>query len=94
MEYTKSNWEVHGGVVETAFAPAGAVIAQVNTATNHWEANAHLIAAAPDMYEALQGLLVVTPSSFANRGLKSARENALQALAKAQGVMKEVSKDV
>ena len=65
MNYTKGEWHNHKGIIETHYAPRGAVIAEVNSATSQWEANAHLIAAAPDMYEALR---LLTNLYIANRG--------------------------
>lgn len=54
MECTKGEWKEHGEIIETDYAPNGAVIASINSATKQWEANAHLIAAAPDMLMALK----------------------------------------
>src|SRR5574343_237264 len=61
--------------------------------------NAHLIAAAPAMYEALQALVEVFPSVVkmttygVSMGISKIHDNAVAALAQAEG-RKEVSEDV
>lgn len=49
------------------------------------EANAHLIAAAPEMYEALQAMLTLAPDPLGGVTYRAIRERALAALAKAEG---------
>ena len=84
MDYTKGEWEIekkeHGflGVTTTETG----ICSQIAT-----EANAHLIAAAPDMYEALRELakaydveLPLTDCDHPRYWVK-----AIQALAKAEG---------
>jgi len=68
MEYTKGEWENEEDGVITA--TDGKQIASVFPRDRL--ANAHLIAAAPDMYEALRALAVFLDSAF-------------KALAKAEG---------
>ena len=42
-EYTRIPWFNHNGIIETDYAPRGAVICQINEATTKWEANAQRI---------------------------------------------------
>ena len=89
VNYTKSEWKLHGLTIETHYPPNGHVIATMNNIGNRVQADAHLIAAAPDMYEALR-LLV---GRFANMEKKYTYPMALdlprvwaeKALAKAEG---------
>jgi hypothetical protein len=48
-------------------------------------ADAHLIAAAPEMYEALQAMLTLAPDPLGGVTYRAIRERALAALAKAEG---------
>lgn len=90
MEYTKEKWKVEGD----CYIIAGeehkhSLIANIATANNDYEANAHLITSAPDMYEALKGLepmlislcngtIIVHPTMI------GIAVNGLKALAKAE----------
>ena len=86
MEYTKGEWMLRkdGMTVETAHAPCGHVIAMMNGIGDKVQADAHLIASAPDLYEALKEaeqhliMLGAKSDSYARRNIK-------QALAKAEG---------
>ena len=106
MEYTKGEWKytrpqigTSGGVICTMIEPHYMPDCGDNTWYNGcvktMETNAHLIAAAPDMYEALKAL---TKHYIANQGISGEFivcitpegipeywENAKQALAKAEG---------
>lgn len=54
MEYTKDKWEISKGIDGAVVYGADAgTITSVPMDLQAWEANAHLIAAAPDLYEAL-----------------------------------------
>lgn len=55
--YTKGKWEVRSGILNTKdiFITSGETdIAKIFWQLSSAEANAHLIASAPDMYEALK----------------------------------------
>lgn len=71
-------WQVHDGsdaiVCSTMFCMAG-----------NKEANAHLIAAAPDLYEALSRIESIIEGAFPNLNDGEAMRDARAALAKARG---------
>lgn len=56
MNYTKGNWFFNGYCVENG----SHVVAEINRIGDHWRDDAHLIAAAPEMYEACRALLKKT----------------------------------
>ena len=85
MDYTKGRWEVETGALTklTYIIANGFHIATVLPVESEEEeeANAHLIAAAPDLYEALRSLASVCRDiSYTHSELIRAR----QALAKAE----------
>jgi len=82
MNYTKDEWKLHGLLIETDYAPDGHVIAEMNNIGDKVQADAHLIAAAPDMYEALRELFDSLGGSYIGFPLKVV-ERVEQALAKA-----------
>jgi len=62
MEYTKGEWildfsEEHNGVI-SIYVPKKGTVAKIFTRScDDYEANAHLIAAAPSLYEALKHII-------------------------------------
>jgi len=90
MKYTKGEWKVSrvraldNYAVKAEADIGGLGIAMVNYRIDRNEqlANAHLIAASPMMYEALQMVLRMSEEEYINRFLLSA---VRQALAKAEG---------
>ena len=87
--YTKGEWKLAKGRRDQIMTNNGILIAQMpsyirgsagHVPVKETEANANLIAAAPDMYEALKGLLSVSFALFTPE-YKAARE----ALTKAEG---------
>lgn len=84
MEYTKGEWEVKGYPSGRYIQTNEIIIAQVwgQKPMAETEANAQLIASAPDLYEALAYLNEhCSPEMFSNY----AREKCRKALAKAEG---------
>ena len=57
-KHTPGPWNLHQGKNDFA-VEAGGTICQGDDTMRDWEANAHLIAAAPELLEALNGLLMV-----------------------------------
>lgn len=54
MEHTKGEWEVSKGIDGAViYEPDTGTVASVPMDLQGWEANAQLIAAAPDLYDAL-----------------------------------------
>lgn len=85
MEYAKRDWTSKGLIIQCS--PNGSVIATANRhpfAQGEGEANAHLIASAPDLYEALKGLLWITDVVEPSQKLGEYRTIARQALSKAE----------
>lgn len=88
MEYTKGEWKIKpigGGITPFIYEIRGNSEEFIGRAKTL--ANAHLIAAAPDMYEALQTLseqLTGANISF-SQDMFDAKRNARKALAKAEG---------
>ena len=86
IEYTKGEWKVVSGMVETS---TGIPIARMDrepgngTIPVERDVNAHLIAAAPDMYEACQ----LVDRAWVGDGvdMATAVDAVLLALAKAEG---------
>lgn len=101
MEYTKGEWEVtkwasHPNIhVSVEDGKGFRFIANCGNPKDDTlptnpdaEANAHLIAAAPDMYEALKELIdhmTMTKGAFARPTLADVKRMADKALAKAEG---------
>lgn len=57
MSYTKGEWTLNiGDDGAVIYEPDIGTIAEIPIDIMGWEANAHLIAAAPDMYEALKSV--------------------------------------
>lgn len=80
--FTPGPWEAHGCEV----VGSGFIVATVNwhSGHNHERANARLIAAAPDLYEALQDCAAVCAGETMSKGgLVAALEKARDALARA-----------
>ena len=96
MNYTKGEWGL-GSLDDEPFARSelsiyredGRKIAEIMRegflAMEEAEANAYLIAAAPDMYEALKGILEDADNGSFTTLAGSIRELAKQALAKVEG---------
>ena len=93
MEYTKGEWKVSKPFKEIPYSVSSNEkypIARLGF-TQEDEANAQLIASAPDMYEALKKFELLFPISRLAKGLPSqmmigdAIEKARQAIAKAEG---------
>lgn len=95
MSYTKGEWEVRG---DDAYIVCGkkTIAAPINTLSSEKDStlgleemleNAHLISAAPDMYEALEAFILYLEKPHPeNKQLKvKALEVAEKALAKARG---------
>ena len=84
MDYTKSKWHNHNGIIETHYSPDGHVIAMMNNVGDKVEADGNLTAAAPEMYEALKELM-----ERVNGGIRfplmSTVNKANEAIAKAEG---------
>lgn len=92
-EFTEGPWYVDGRMVSTS--PIQSVCAMIDfdsfggeVPAHNWKANAHLIAAEPEMYEALEWLETYArvqvdryPDAEDNKGWK----RILSALAKARG---------
>jgi len=102
LNYTKGNWYIDCNNADDATRDYDVFawiegskqypchIAEINHCTEEVEANAHLISAAPDMYEALKKTqLLVSSIDTDNLVDKSAKDTALsvikKALAKAKG---------
>ncbi len=94
MHYTKGKWVKQGLLVATVSQPQGigVIVADCRTSSNlnEVEANAHLIASAPDMYEALGIIKRTTESSgesihYLQNALRVITHIAKEALAKAEG---------
>ncbi len=102
MNYTKGNWEVYKGhdgqfadepYILSASSPAdpqecNPPIARIMHIVNKTGANAHLIAAAPEMYEALKVILALLETHEPNWYLSSHYNLMVKSLAKAEGKRK------
>lgn len=92
-KHTPGPWAHHNTPTPFIYVNAGGLpICQIYTSTAHGQsmgeqfANAHLIAAAPELLEALKACAAVCAGETMNkRGLISALEQARAALAKCQG---------
>ena len=82
MNYTKGEWKVEVHQDDTTIESEYFTIC-----TNVSNCDAHLIAAAPDMYEALQSALatIVFAESFGNFEAGDTSQKIKKALAKAEG---------
>ncbi|MFT9070300.1 MAG: hypothetical protein ABF446_08385 [Acetobacter orientalis] len=83
VKFTPGPWRVRFGNIGHVTAENGALVAKCQRLTSlcNLQANAHLIAAAPDLYEALERVIkIIDDSSWC---LKLTEERA--ALAKARG---------
>lgn len=93
-KHTPGPWAYHNTPTPFIFVNAGGLpICQIYTSTAHGQsmgeqfANARLIAAAPELMEALKACAAVCAGETTNkRGLISALEQARAALAKCEGV--------
>ena len=91
MEYTKGKWRVRQGILDKRqiliTADDKVDIAIVRYEIKESKANAHLIAAAPCMYEALKGLMEIAKIAMPDTFFESdSRVNkARKALAKVKG---------
>lgn len=92
--YTQGEWEKQGLIIATVATPQndGVIIADCRTSNNlnEMEANAHLIEAAPEMYQALKFAMPYIAKMVAdnvNTAIppKQALERVEKALAKAEG---------
>jgi len=82
-KHTPGPWEVNFKKFNEVRAENGAVVAECKKLTSlvGLQANARLIAAAPNLLEALQGLLNALPSATTHPAIRAARA----AIAKATG---------
>lgn len=80
MRRTRGEWRVTGG--GRAIEAGGVYVASVFGNSDVQEGNAHIMAASPDMYDALEAL---TDSEFVNDAIGWYLEPARKALAKARG---------
>ena len=78
MNYTKGEWRILDNQIVTGYSPNMDFIAEFNEANDEAEANAHLIAAAPNLKEAVIRLLK-------DEGTSEDIAFAQDALAKAEG---------
>jgi alpha-N-acetylglucosamine transferase len=88
MNYTKGEWKkvIVGERAETLFIKTlDEIICEVFPIPNEGLANAHLIAAAPDMYEALRELYRILEEDEDYKRYNPKMKQAEQALAKAEG---------
>ena len=93
MEYTKGKWEVGSDSWDTYIGTGTQYLAKIinsgSLTDNEVQANAHLIAAAPEMYEALKLLIERMNSDMVGSeygvALTLPRVWAERALAKAEG---------
>jgi len=89
MEHTPGRWDVIEGEPHTIVSGEGDHIADIWLVANGFkEANARLMAAAPDMLEALKRLLEWSdhdPNCIDNCPVCNAYVNAKEAIAKAEG---------
>ncbi len=53
----RSEWHNHDGTIETYYAPDGHIVAVMNNIGDTVKADGDLIAAAPDMHEALKEII-------------------------------------
>lgn len=86
--FTRGPWFVRFGNIGHVKAENGALIAKCQRLTSlcNLQANAHLIAAAPDLYEALDACLGLILSQEMQDGFESQQGHmARAALAKARG---------
>ena len=88
MEYTKGEWKVEGD----CYIVAGeehkhSLICDLATANNDYEANAQLIASAPDLYRACKRAeqMLQYPQALSNEAKNYELEDLRKALAKAEG---------
>ena len=91
MIFTKGNWDIHStkdgnctichGVNRWKDGPQGTICRTVSKN----KADAHLIAAAPEMYAALEQCIKVIPMANDSEEQDAARLAAYKALAKARG---------
>lgn len=89
MEYTNEKWVVvPTGIAEYPYCidTEDKEVAKIHGLQNNAEtkANAHLIASAPDLYEALGALITAEDEGFEQLGYGRS-QNARQAIAKAEG---------
>jgi len=93
MNYTKGEWRVGEPFVKgqdyPIYSEDGYELARAFIYNGEQKANAHLIAAAPDMYEALKQLMVdyrvICERKPRNTILQTRLSMAVKALAKAEG---------
>jgi len=96
MKHTQGEWTIVGNDFETIIATAHRNIGSVFGLGGEAEANAHLIAAAPRMYEALEAIITEDGAACFNaplgkriaymeRRLEAINDIAHAAIAKAKG---------
>ena len=91
-KFTKGPWKLRGnniGVSDVSETQSYGMLINIASVdefdiASDWQANANLIAAAPDMYEALEGLLNVI-SETRGEPARDAQKKAIEALLKAEG---------
>jgi len=79
--FTPGPWKLNGHYIEARSGLGIARIAIVDDGAGTLPGNASILAAAPELYEALDGLLDALPSATMHPAIKAARA----ALAKARG---------
>jgi len=95
MEYTRGEWKVRkanpkylaDNCTEIIIAGSGAKIAKMDDGWSNLEikANAQLISVAPDLYEALKGLIDILGNTWNQEDYRDEFNKAFQAIAKAEG---------
>ena len=89
MKYTKGEWKRYGQHIHLNESDTSSEI--VTVLCPMWmpkeeaEANAHLISAAPELYEAVRGIYTHLPSTCRKLGDNCPKCRAMEALAKAEG---------
>ena len=88
MKYTKGNWRTEDDQIVAGYRPELDIIATIELA-DEYEANAHLISAAPDMETALRHAEIVLSNLDTRWGLNQQQrllqEEINKALTKAEG---------
>ena len=88
--WTRGPWRANGDKIESTSGACRARIAIIDDgAGTNPAANAHLIAAAPELYEALQTILPYVPISSASEGGAVARSGNVIAADKVRAALKK-----
>jgi hypothetical protein len=88
MSHTKGPWKVDKNFPSDVLAENRAVVIQddsINTDSEETEANAQLIAAAPEMLEALEALVSIAFAVTSNPNQERLFNNASKVIKKARG---------